>query len=282
MKPDNALTVGYLVKHPDYAARVIEGLPYPMTADLFNRLSTDKYLAAFQELIPAHAACLLDALSEETRNELTKRVSNEKLATLLRYYDLPRRKEILAPLPPERRRNILSQMQFPANSVGSLMVSPSLSLPIDISVDAALKRIRKSRDYTFSDITVLDRELHYVGMVSLNKLLHAAPRTKLQSLVNYTISPLAARKSTKDVSDHPAWKHVRVLPVTDGRRMLIGILDYPTLVQHDTTMLSETATPQMTKQSSVLELFFQVVSGLIEAVVFRLFPSDKVKTKRGL
>jgi Mg/Co/Ni transporter MgtE len=279
MQPDNILTTGYLAKHPDQAARVLENLPRSMTVDLFSRLSPAKYLATFQHLIPSYGADLLDSMEEESRDQLMNALSTAQLSILLRFFDDFKRKNIISRLSSDKRKKIINQMQFPQSSVGSIMMPPTLSLPQDISVADALKQIKKSSRLLFPEIIVVNKELHYLGMISLNRLLKSAPQIKLGALIDYKFPSLAARKSLQDLTENPAWKLVRMLPVTDAKGLLIGVLDYAALSQHVTIALPESASPQI-RQVSALELLFQALATLVESLINKLFPFDKTNTTK--
>ena len=171
-------------------------------------------------------------------------------------------------------------MEFAQNSVGSIMAAPTLALPIDISIADALKRIKKSKDFHFSDVIVIDRELKYVGMVTLNKLIKTPSPTRLSSVINYEISSVSARKSLHGFTDNPVWKSVPILPVTDGRGMLIGILDYASLIEYLSFTFPEDHHHQ-TKQFSIMEFSFQVLATLIETLVSKVFMQEKTISRRG-
>lgn len=280
MKADNVLTVGYLEKHPEEAARLLETLPSSMSADLFGRLSPDNYIETFLRLLPSYAAALIDSMDEESRSELFKKVSNERLVILFRFFDESKRREIMIKIPSERKKRIVSQMQYPPNSVGSIMTMSPLSLPIDISTADALKRVRKSVEFHFPDIIVLDKELKYVGMVSLNKLLKSSPLTKVRTIVNYKVPSLSARKPLGKLTENPIWETVRVLPVTDGRGELIGALDYASLRQYSKATTLEFLPDEQVKQSSMLEVFFQVLATVVEGLVNMAIFHEKSRKRR--
>lgn len=279
MQPDNILTLDYLTKHPDHAARVLAKLPPSMTVDLFSCLSAEKYLPTFQHLIPSYGADVLDSMEKESRDKLMNALSSEELAILLRYFDDSKREKISSGLSSDKRKKIIHQMQFPQSSVGSLMMPPTLSLPQDVSVEDALKQIKKSSRFLFPEIIVVNEEFHYIGMVSLTRLLKSAPQVKLGSLIDYRFPSLAARKSLQNLIENPAWNIVRILPVTDAKGLLIGVLDYAALSQHFAMALPETPSPQM-RQVSALELLFQALATLIESLINKLFPFDKTNTTK--
>jgi hypothetical protein len=103
---------------------------------------------------------------------------------------------------------------------------------------------------------------------------------RLRSVINYKIASVSARKALQGLTESPAWKSVPILPVTDGRGVLIGILDYASLIEYLSFALPEDIHHQ-TKQLSVMEFFFQVLATIIEAVVSKLFMQEKTSIRRG-
>ncbi len=279
MKPNNVLTLGYLTKYPDNAARVLESLPPPMTADLLENLSPEKYLPTFEFLIPSYAARLFETLSEDARNKLISVLSVEKLSILLIFLKDSDQKNILSQLASEKRKKVFSRMQYPSGTVGSIMKPPSFTVPQDISVAEVLKRIRTSKIFQFSEVIVLDKDLRYIGMISLGKLIQAPPHKKLNSITIRKIAALPARKSLQNLAENPAWAANLVLPVTDVRGLLIGVLDFKTLLQHKTLEIPQIKFHQA-KKTSALELFFQTLAVPIEALAIKLFPFDRDNTTR--
>ena len=279
MKPDNILTISYLAKHPDRAARVLESLPLQMTADLLENLTPEEYLYAYDYLIPSYGAGLLGILAETARNNLTAELASEKLAVLLLFLDDPTADTILSGLPSKKRKKIASLMQYSRNTVGSIMKPPSLALPQEISAAEAVKRIRTCRTLNVAEIFILDKTLHYIGMISLDKIIQAPSHKKLAMLPVSKVAALQARKPLQNLTENSDWTYHRVLPVTDGRGILIGALDYADLVQHQAIEMPQVKN-KMAKHSSALELIFQALAIPIETLVLRLFPADKTNITR--
>ena len=278
MKPDNTLTLGYLSKHPDNAARLLERLPYSMTCDLFARLSPEQYLSTFHSLLPSYAAGILDVMEDLPRGKLVEALSNERLSVILAILSDDKKKNILTQLSSEKRKKVVSQMKYPRDTVGSIMEPPKFSLPADISVAEALKRIKAVKHYNFTAIIVVDSSLHYLGLVTLDKLIQASPDTRLSSIVNYKIPAQHARKSLQNLNKDLSWSYVRILAVTDVRGLLIGCLSYATLLEH-TTMGVSTLKPEPAQHVTTLELFMNTLASFMEALAQKLFASDKKYNK---
>jgi len=279
MKPDNVLTIAYLSKHPDNAARVLESLPQQMTVDLLEQLSPEDYITAFEYLMPSYAAKVFEKLGENARNKLISVLSVEKLSILLLFLSDADEQNILSLLSSEKRKKVISRKQYPRDTVGSIMNPPSFTVPQDISVAEVLKRIRASKVFQFSEVIVLDKDLHYIGMISLDKLIQAPLHKKLNSITIRKIAALPARKSLQNLTENPAWTSNRILPVTDVRGLLIGVLDFKTLLQHKTMEMPQIKFQQV-KQLSAMELFFQTLTVPIEALALKLFPLDKTNSTR--
>ncbi len=280
MKPDNALTLAYLEKHPENAARVLENLPYTITASLLDELTPEKYIDAFQYLIPSYASNILGTLKEENKINLVNALPVEKLSMLLLFYDDSLRKAILALLAPDKRKDVVRQLQYPMNSVGTIMSPPTFSLPNDISCAEGLKRIKNSKRKYSSEVFVLDRSLHYVGVVTLDKLIKSPGSKKLSSIVDTSVMALSTRKSLHNLSEDPAWLSVRMLPVTDSRGLLKGVLEYTVLQNHLKMEIPETMQKQI-PSTSPLEFFFHSLAILTEGLLLKLFHFGKHEASRG-
>ena len=278
MQADNVLTTAYLKKHPKDAARVLENLPCSMTADLFGNLSPDTYVEAFQYLIPSYAANTLGTLQEEHRGKLVNALPIEKLSSLLRFFDEEKRKNILAQLSSENRRKVAKLMQYPRDTVATIMSPPAFSLPNDISVAEALKRVKNSKRKYPSEIFLVDRNQKYTGSVTLDRMIKSASTRKLTSVADSTTPALYTRKSLTSLADAPAWSMFRTLPVTDSRGQFVGMLEYAALLHHSGLERPQEIARPAPSSSSPLEILFNTLAILLEGLVLKLFSPQGTKT----
>jgi magnesium transporter len=163
-----------------------------------------------------HMARLIEQMSHDDRADLLHRLEPKVVESLLRLVD------------EADRRDIATLIKYPENTAGALMTTDYAWLPVNITVEQALDRLRLQApdSETIYYVYVVDDQRRLRGVVTLRELI-LAPR---QALVNDLMdkNPLTVRVSDdrEKVAQELTHYDLLAIPVIDADERLVGIVTY--------------------------------------------------------
>jgi len=269
MTPDNRLTQGFISRHPEEAARVLERMPAAMSASFIASLDTKAAVQLLAVMVRPFAAHCLESMEPDQAASMLDQALPDDASNLLQAMSLQAQQNCLAQLPASKRKNLGRRMKSPEGSVGSKMRSQFFMLPQNVTVAEALRRIKYAGQYKIHDIYVTDNANRLVGSVRIEKLLRASAKQQVQALMKKNIAAIAARSLLSDAAEMTAWKYQRELPVVENRGALVGVLDYAS-VQFDEEEESIDKVDEIAL-SAPLELIWLRLADLIVMILDLLF-----------
>ena len=252
MTTERSLAQSFTEDHPAEAASVIE------------RLSPAAAVAYLEALPPRAAAGVMQKMTVTSGAECIGLFSSHRFPSLISALPLDCGARLLRRLDAERREPLLEQapagiaamlhriLRFPEDCAGALMDPQVLALPDDITVTEALARIRRSPRHTLYYLYIVNREQKLVGVMNLRELMLAAPKELLSATMRRELTTLNALMDRAAILDHPGWRNVHALPVTDDSGVFLGVVRYQMLRQLETT--NKSSQPGANALSTVLTL----------------------------
>lgn len=241
MKPNNHLTLSYLESHPLDAARTLEKLPAPTSARLLEALSAELAARLLASMSPKTAGACLHEMPEFLGTRILHAIPPVAMAHILKVVSPEETRALLARLRIRDRMHIERLLYYPLDAVGAHMESVPFTLPSDLSVGEALRRLR-SYPPTLNEIFVVDRSQRLIGVIDAVTLIKGEAQKSLQVLVRPAPARLSVRTTLTMTRAHPAWQTQRLLPVIEGDGILVGAISYKTVVE--ATQLIGTHTPE--------------------------------------
>ena len=207
--------------HPDEKVEGFRSLSFAEAEELFLSLDTraqGELLAALpanerqiwvRQLPPDDAADVCQTASAETRE------------SLLRLLDEPTRKEVSALL------------AYAEDEAGGLMSPRYVRLRPDMSVDEAIKYLRRAareRAETIYYIYVLDSEQRLVGVVSFRELFGAPPERTVRDVMRTNVLSVRDDLDQEAVANFMAESKLMAVPVVDAEGRIKGIVTVDDIV----------------------------------------------------
>ncbi|KAE8765822.1 magnesium transporter [Georgenia thermotolerans] len=194
--------VAYRLLPKDVALEVFEGLDPALQGDLVHGLQDEEVAQVFARLSPDDRVGLLDELPASVASRLLRGLA-------------PRERELTAVV-----------LGYPAGSLGRRMSPGYITLHPEMSVSAALHRVRSRLDdaETVYTLPVVDDERRLVGVVSLRDLMRAEGTERA---VGELMQPPYAALATADAETAArrcADLKLLALLVVDEEGRLVGIL----------------------------------------------------------
>jgi Mg/Co/Ni transporter MgtE len=133
---------------------------------------------------------------------------------------------ILEEMEPEERHDIEELLEFSAQSAAGRMTTDFVSVAKDASVADAVTALREFEGDpdTITEVYLIGDEEKLAGVVTLLKLLLAAPDTKLATLVDGHTVSCKLDASAKEVAELFDKYNLRSLAVVDAQKKIAGVI----------------------------------------------------------
>ncbi|MGD2113333.1 MAG: CBS domain-containing protein [Gammaproteobacteria bacterium] len=224
MNPYSRLSAALLKSQPSTAARVLEGFPAETVARFLAVTGMTTAGRIMGQFTPGFAASCLSALEPATAGRILGQLPVENQITLLRQLDPDARDPLLRGMQADIAAALRRLLPWPDGSAGALMEAPLASVPEDLSVRDALKRIKRLRRGMKFYLYATDSQGRLTGVLTLHELLNALPTSPVSQVMDRHVIRLSPRQSIPTVLDSPYWKEYHALPVTDENNMLLGVI----------------------------------------------------------
>jgi magnesium transporter len=191
-------------------------LPRHLLAEVFEFLDPGRQKRIVEDLAKEGdlLTALLDDLSADDRTALLEELPGEAAQRLLNL------------LSPEERRIAVTLLGYPEGSVGRLMAPDYVALRPGWTVPEALAHVRRyGKDSETLDVLyVVDQGWHLLDDLRIRELLLADPERRIADLMDHRVVALTATDDQETAVQVFRTHGGVVLPVTDSRGVLLGIV----------------------------------------------------------
>jgi magnesium transporter len=201
---------------PERAAALLLALSHDRAVDVLDQPGLEDPAEIIAALPVDDAVAFLDA------------VSADRLADIFRALEEPTRSDLLGRLDPDAASALRVLLQYPEESVGSIMTTEFVSVPTTWTAGQVLEHVRmvESTRETIYSIFVVDPETKkFVSALPLRRLISADPGTNVLEAAPkrrlIMVPPLASRdEATRLISKYD----LLAVPVVDSGGHIIGIV----------------------------------------------------------
>ncbi len=214
--------------HPGVAAEVLEGLAPPVAWQVLSHCEPRTQAEIFQFLSLPYQVQLVESIDPSQLTRLIEQMSPDDRVDLLERMDAEDVEALMPLLAQAERSDIRKLLSYPDDSAGSIMTTEYASLPADITVAEALRRLRlqaPSRE-TIYYIYITDEDRHLRGFLSLRDLILAKPETRLEELMETDVISVRVDDDQEHVAREISRYDFIAIPVVDNQNRLVGIVTY--------------------------------------------------------
>lgn len=245
-------------------------------AELYEELHAEDFADLVEQAPPAIAASLLRALPPEAaaevlaciesglQVELATRLGVESAAPIVDEMPSDDRADLVAELPgafadallarmdPVEVADVRSLVSWPDGTVGSLMSSDALSVPMAMRVGDVMERVRTHGDdaETVYYVYVLDSLGVLVGVISLRELIFASPAVPVAHVMREEIKSVQPQLDAEAAARLVQHYDLIALPVVDDMHRLLGLVTIDDL----SDALAEEVTEDIQRMAAVQPL----------------------------
>jgi magnesium transporter len=224
VNPHSRLSAAFLRDHSAAAARVLEDFPAGSVAEFLATASPVTAGQVVEHFTPGFAASCLISIEQPVVGQIFTQLLPDLQITLLRLLDRDKRELLLSVLQPELAASIRHLLPYPEGTAGALMEAPLASVPEELSVREALKRIKRIRRGMKFYIYATNEQGQLTGVLTLHELINARPSTNISQVMHRHVLNLSPAQSIRSVIASPYWKEYHALPVTDENNVLLGTI----------------------------------------------------------
>ena len=229
-----------LAESPADVATETEEMHAADLADVAEALPRDRVAALLAALPPARAADVLEYLDEELRAEtleamtarqaaaLVSQMTPDDRADVLEEIEEEHAGDIVAALPPAERRETEALLAFDPDTAGGLMTTEFVSVPADLSVEAALASVRHvaraGRREAMYAIYTTDPHGRLAGVMSLRELLAAPEGSAIRDLAWSEVQSVRVSADREEVARITSDYDLIAVPVVDDAGRVVGVV----------------------------------------------------------
>jgi len=212
--------------HPSDLADILEDLGKKSGISLFTSLDEEKAADVLEELEPPvqihiienlpvnKAADVLEKMPADEAADIIDELEDEKAELLLREMDLVTSQEV---------RDLL---EYPDNSVGSLMTTDILSFKPHLTVEQVLNELRtkKPEASELYNLFVTEKNDELIGTFDLRDLVVSSPGTQVGEIMKSDPVFLYDNQKVQDIAELISKYNLLAVPVVDTENQLQGMV----------------------------------------------------------
>lgn len=212
--------------HPSDLADILEDLGHHKRQAIFGSLDPETAAEALEEVVPQMQHTLVEGLQKEKLADIIEEMAPDEAVDLLSKLSEDKKVKIMEEIAREKREILENLLLHPEGKAGSIMTTEFVSLNQNLTVAAALNKIKT--EYTDLEVIyyvyVVDDQGHLLGVLSLRNLLVAEPEMTLEQLMKRTVKKVKVGESKKKVINIFRKYDFVVVPVVDKENTLKGII----------------------------------------------------------
>ena len=212
-------------------------LPKELAAETFVEMDTDAQELLIRSFSDAELKDVVDELYVDDAVDLIEEMPANVVRRILRQAD------------PDTRKTINELLKYPEDSAGSIMTTEFVTLRPKMTVEDAIKRIRRTGldKETVNNCYVTDGERHLLGTISLRTLILAEEDAVIQDIMEDNVISVNTLEDQETVAQTLAKYDFTAVPVTDAENRLVGIVTIDDAID----VLEEEVTEDIAKMAAV-------------------------------
>ena len=219
---------GLFMELDDKVPMVFRLLPKEQAAEVFVELDSEEQEVLIQSFSNTELKEVLDELYLDDAVDIVEEMPANVVKRILRHAD------------PDVRKSINEILKYPDDCAGSIMTTEYVSLRPNMTVEEAIKRIRrvgvdKETIYTCY-VTETNRKL--IGMISMRTLILADDDDVIEDIMESNVISANTLEDQESVAQMFTKYDFSALPVVDQENRLVGIVtvdDAIDVLQEETT-----------------------------------------------
>ncbi|MBQ0000386.1 MAG: magnesium transporter [Clostridiales bacterium] len=234
----------------DIASLFEDEIPEEMIPLLFRLLPKELAADTFVEMEPNTQELLIKGFSDSELKEVIDELYVDDAVDLVEEMPANVVKRILMTADVEKRQLINTILKYPEDSAGSIMTTEYVELRPQMTVEEAIKHIRRSgiNKETINTCYVSSKERKLIGVVTIKDLILADGDEVMQEIMEDNIISVNTLEDQEQVAQQFTKYDLIAMPVVDGEGRLVGIVTVDDVLD----VMQEEVTEDIEKMAAIV------------------------------
>jgi magnesium transporter len=214
--------------HPVDLARIVDALSYRESAEIVAALDEETAAETLEEVSDERVADLLEGMDQERAADILEEMTPGAAADALEDLDSEVAEQLLARMEPEEAADVQVHLEYDEDSVGRIMTTDCVHVPVDATVGSALATIRALEEVPDPLLAVYvvapDDPEALRGLVRLRTLILADPATPLADVMDEDVPNVRPDDRAESAARILAEYNLLAVPVIDENHRFLGIV----------------------------------------------------------
>lgn len=232
----------------DIAEYIDENFEVYSAMALMEKMTAEQQAAVFGYLRPNNQQELARHMEVGMLAKLFRDMSSDERADVYAMLNVKLQDALMRRMAKTERDDLLLLASYEEGSVGSVMTSGYASIPLGVSVETALYRLRQTapEKETIYQTYVVDTEHKLHGVVSLRDLITASPDDIIDDIMVREVLTLTPDMPQSEAARIISRYDLIAIPVIDKDRLLVGMVTFDDAMdvveEEDTDTMHRSAT----------------------------------------
>jgi magnesium transporter len=212
--------------HPSDLADIIEDLGRKASAQVFLSLDEEQAADVLEELEPDTQIHIVESLSIEKAADVLEKMPADEVADILDGLEDEKAELLLKEMEEDTSQEVRELLDYPGNSVGSIMSTEVLSFNKNKTIEEVLNELRdkKPEAETLYNLFVTSEKDELIATFSLRDIVISKPETKLSQIMKPSPVNLYDYQEIDEIAEIVSKYNMHGIPVVDEYDVLQGMV----------------------------------------------------------
>ncbi|HLN55583.1 MAG TPA: CBS domain-containing protein [Bacteroidales bacterium] len=212
--------------HPSDLADILEDLGKKSGMSFFTSLDEEKAADVLEELEPPVQIHIIENLPVNKAADVLEKMPADEAADIIDELEEEKAELLLREMDLETSQEVRELLEYPDNSVGSLMTTDVLSFNPDRTVEQVLEELRKKKPEAAElyNLFVTEKNDELIGTFDLRDLVVASPATPVSEIMKSAPVFLYDNQKVQDIAELISKYNLLAVPVVDTENQLQGMV----------------------------------------------------------
>jgi Mg2+ transporter MgtE len=218
--------------HPSDLADIIEELDRNSQLAVFSSLDQEKAADVLEELKPNVQKAMLENMALDKAADLLEKMPADEVADILDELREEQAEALLQEMEAEASEEVRELMEYPENSVGSIMTTDYIFFHENSTVEETINELRRLKPdpETVYYLYIVNETEKLVATVSLRDLIVAEPQTKLNEIMNEDVIFVYDTDKIDSIAEIISKYSLFAIPVVEENEVMAGVVEVNDIV----------------------------------------------------
>lgn len=212
--------------HPSDIADILEDLGKKSSTSVFSALDEEKAADVLEELETYAQKHIIASLPVNKMADVLEKMPADEVADILDEIEDEKAEMLLKEMDTESSQEVRELLEYPDNSVGSLMTTDIISFKPGITVDEVIRELRfkKPEPSELYNLFVTEENDELIGTFNLRDLIVSQPETSVSQIMKSEPVMLYDDQKVDDIAETISKYNLLAIPVVDRENLLQGMV----------------------------------------------------------